>query len=401
MTTNDATVTWAGGSVLGSEHPWGLPSRMVATPAVDAAMTRPALDEATRRRRDAIITQQVARETPWVMLVLTLLIILFDVASATAGLIAPVGYYVSDVIQGGFFLVVVILCRRHIMPATSAPWLFASAIVINVAALSYQHTVDPSGNAIGVILMTTVLFGGLLAMWRPFLVSSVIIVAVVSLMLFRHDPAGAMPWVIAMFTGIGASAALLFARRRSATELAIAQRAYEGMATHDQATGLLNRHGLLAATGHLVSTARRNGEPVFAVFVDVVGLKSVNDRHGHHTGDLVISRCADAVMLASRDCDLVARWGGDEFVVIGIGPEPGREVYAHRIVAALDVTGLEGQWSGCVSVGTASCDDHDVLSVIDGADADMYASRPTCAESVADGRPEEEVQHVAQRRRIA
>ena len=367
--------------MLGSEHAWVLPSRVASTPISAEGEGRRVLDARTRARRDAIITEQVARETPWVMLVLALLIILFDTASAAAGLIAPLGYYVSDVIQGGFFLLVVILCRGRVVPMTWTPWLFASAIVVNVAALTYQHTVDPAGNAIGVILMTTVLFGGLLAMWRPFLVSASIILVIVSTMLFLHDPTGAAPWIIALLTGIGASAALLFARRRSATDLAFAERAYEGMATHDQATGLLNRHGLLAATRYLVSSARRNNEPVFAVFIDVVGLKGVNDQHGHGAGDQVIARCADAVMLASRDCDLVARWGGDEFVVIGIGPQPGRAAYAHRIAAAMDISGLESQWSGCVSVGTASCEDYDVLSVIDGADADMYASRPPCARS--------------------
>lgn len=197
------------------------------------------LDAATRARRDVIVNQQVAREAPWVML------------SPSAG-----------------------------------PWLFAAAVVVNVAALSYQHAVDPSGSSIGVILMTTVLFGGLLAMWPPFCISAIVIVPLVSMTLIRSDPTAAAPWNIDLLTAIGASAALLFARRRSATDLAIAQRAFEGMATHDQATGLLNRHGLLSATDHLVATSKRLGQPLFAVFVDVVGLKGVNDRHGHGTGDL-------------------------------------------------------------------------------------------------------------------
>jgi diguanylate cyclase (GGDEF)-like protein len=317
------------------------------------------------------------------MLALTLLIVSFDAASAAAGLIAPLSYYVSDVIEGLFFLAVAVLCRGRIVPVAWTPWLFAAAIVVNVAALSYQNTLDPAGNAVDVILVTTVLFGGLLAMWRPFLVAAAVNVALVSFMLLRPDPAGAMPWLIAILAAIGASAALLFARRRSAMELAIAQRAMEGMATHDQATALLNRHGLLTATNHLVSTARRNGQPIFAVFIDIVGLKAVNDQHGHGTGDLVIARCANAVRLASRDCDLVARWGGDEFVVIGIGSEPDQSDYARRIAAVMDVRGLEDQWTGCVSVGTSSSNDADVLSVIDGADADMYASRP--AAHTADG----------------
>lgn len=383
MTATEAAAFGAGGAVLESERTWGAAARAASSPAAPATARRHPIDAATRARRDGIVTAQIARETPWVMLALALLIVLFDGASAAAGMIAPLGHYISDVMQGVFFLLVVILCWGRFIPIAWTPHLFATAIVLNVAVLSYQHSVDPAGSAIGVILMTTVLFGGLLSMWRPFLVSAAIIVVLVSAMLFRYSSETAMPWIITLLTGIGVSAALLFARRRSATELAIAQQAMEVMAIHDQSTGLLNRHGLLSATGRLVSMAKRSGQPIFAVFVDVVGLKAVNDQHGHAAGDLVITRCADAVLRASRACDLVARWGGDEFVVIGMGPVPGRDDYAQRILAELDISGLEDRWPGCVSVGTASCQDDDVLSVIDVADADMYSSRPPCARRVA------------------
>ncbi|MEI6360742.1 MAG: hypothetical protein WCP95_01285 [Actinomycetes bacterium] len=78
-------------------------------------------DPALLARRDTIIREQVARETPWVMLALALLIVFFDVMSAVAGLVAPLGYYVSDVIQGVFFLVAVILVGTKVVSARWAP----------------------------------------------------------------------------------------------------------------------------------------------------------------------------------------------------------------------------------------------------------------------------------------
>ncbi|MCX6432461.1 MAG: GGDEF domain-containing protein [Actinobacteria bacterium] len=328
-----------------------------------------------RARRDVIVQEQVARETPWVMLALALLIIFFDTLSAVSGLIAPLGYYVSDVIQGVFFLVAAFLVGTRIVKAKWAPWVFAAAIVVNIAALSYQQAADPSGNAIGIILMTMVLLGGLLAMWLPFAISAVLIVSIVTYTMLVHEPATAAPWIIATLTGVGASAALLAARRSSATALAVATIEIEALALRDQATGLLNRHGLEMAAEQLTSLASRSDQPVFAVFVDVVGLKAVNDGFGHVVGDLVIVRSAQAVRAASRDADLVARWGGDEFLVIGIGPEPDALEYADRIAANMDLSELESAWHGRTSVGTAVGAHSELSTVISAADAAMYSSR--------------------------
>jgi len=309
------------------------------------------------------------------MLALALLIVFFDVMSAVAGLVAPLGYYVSDVIQGVFFLVAVILVGTKVVSARWAPWIFAAAIVVNITALSYQQTVDPSGNAIGIILMTMVLFGGLLAMWLPFVISAVLIVSIVSYTLVTLNPATAAPWIIATITGVGASAALLVARRSSAMALAVASVETEGLAMRDHATGLLNRHGLEAAAEQFTGLANRGGQPVFAIFIDVVGLKAVNDRFGHAAGDLVILRSAQAIRAASRGADLVARWGGDEFLVVGIGPEPNGLDFADRIAACLDLHGLENAWQGGLSVGTAGDAGGELLMVIAEADVAMYTAR--------------------------
>ena len=349
--------------------------RFVFYPPAVGGIRRRRTEPVIRARRDVIVQEQVARETPWVMLALALLIIFFDTLSAVSGLIAPFGYYVSDVIQGVFFLVSAFLVGTRIIKARWAPWVFAAAIVVNIAALSYQQAVDPSGNAIGIILMTMVLFGGLLAMWLPFAISAVIIVSIVTYTMLVHEPATAAPWIIATITGVGASAALLAARRSSATALAAATIEIEALALRDQATGLLNRHGLQMAAEQLTSMASRTDQPVFAVFVDVVGLKAVNDGFGHVVGDLVIARSAQAVRAASRDADLVARWGGDEFLIIGIGPEPDALEYAERIAANMDLSELESAWHGRTSVGTAVGAHSELATVISAADAAMYSSR--------------------------
>jgi diguanylate cyclase (GGDEF)-like protein len=326
-------------------------------------------------KRDQIITEQVARETPWVMLILAALIVFFDTSFALVGIIAPIGYYISDIIQGVFFVGCAMAIRGGLIPARYSPWVFAAAIVVNAIALSYQYSVDNTGTAVGVIVMTMVLFGGLLAMWKPFLISSAIMVAIVSYTLATYNPDFAPGWIVTVLTGVGASAALLFARRRSAWDLAVASITIEDLATRDQATGLLNRHGLNEAATQLRAIARRTELPMFAVFIDIVGLKQVNDKFGHTMGDQVISRVAKAVVSTTRDADVVARWGGDEFLVLGVGPTPSIEEFIERIHLHLDDVDIAHAWTPAVSLGTAESLDDDLNALIKEADTAMYESR--------------------------
>ena len=326
-------------------------------------------------KRDQIITEQVARETPWVMLILAALIVFFDTSFALVGIIAPIGYYISDIIQGVFFVGCAMAIRSGLIPARYSPWVFATAIVVNAIALSYQYSVDNTGTAVGVIVMTMVLFGGLLAMWKPFLISSAIMVAIVSYTLVTYNPDFAPGWIVTVLTGVGASAALLFARRRSTWDLAVASITIEDLATRDQATGLLNRHGLNEAATQLRAIAQRSELPMFAVFIDIVGLKQVNDKFGHTMGDQVISRVAKAVVATTRDADVVARWGGDEFLVLGVGPTPSIEEYIERIHLHLDDVDIAHAWTPAVSLGTAESLDDDLNALIKEADTAMYASR--------------------------
>jgi diguanylate cyclase (GGDEF)-like protein len=128
-----------------------------------------------------------------------------------------------------------------------------------------------------------------------------------------------VPWgfYLAVASVLGVVVHLL--RRRS---LDIAGEALEmavRAATEDAATGLSNRRGLALLANELVAIGRRSSDAVHCSFLDVDGLKKVNDRYGHEAGDHVILAVAEAIRATSRETDVVARWGGDEFVVVGLG----------------------------------------------------------------------------------
>lgn len=88
------------------------------------------------------------------------------------------------------------------------------------------------------------------------------------------------------------------------------------MATHDSLTELLNRRELLVQVSGILSQKPRTGENVGVLFVDLDNLKRINDNYGHGVGDEVIVTVAQRIRSRLRAADVVARFGGDEFVVV-------------------------------------------------------------------------------------
>ncbi len=109
------------------------------------------------------------------------------------------------------------------------------------------------------------------------------------------------------------------------------------LATHDPLTGLLNRRALeerMREESEALRRARAAGHPrgVGLLLVDLDRFKQVNDVFGHAVGDAVLGRVATALRTAVRAPDLVARWGGEEFVVVAADADPGAlAVLAERI----------------------------------------------------------------------
>lgn len=90
----------------------------------------------------------------------------------------------------------------------------------------------------------------------------------------------------------------------------------EFLAQHDPLTRLANRRALVEAMGKILAHPPRAGMNTGLLFLDLDGLKPVNDRHGHRTGDELIVEVARRIGSEVRSDDLVARIGGDEFVVV-------------------------------------------------------------------------------------
>lgn len=91
-------------------------------------------------------------------------------------------------------------------------------------------------------------------------------------------------------------------------------------ANFDQLTGLPSRRLAWDRLESLCGQAARSGEPFALLYIDLDGFKAINDRLGHHAGDYVLATVAERLTAALRRGDTAARWGGDEFLVILVGP---------------------------------------------------------------------------------
>lgn len=87
-------------------------------------------------------------------------------------------------------------------------------------------------------------------------------------------------------------------------------------ATHDRLTGLANRWLFEDKLADAIARARRNGTTGALLFLDLDGFKAINDCFGHEAGDAVLRTTAERLRGSLRACDTVARFGGDEFVVL-------------------------------------------------------------------------------------
>ena len=156
----------------------------------------------------------------------------------------------------------------------------------------------------------------------------------------------------------------------------------QAAATHDALTGLLNRAAVFQFLTKDVSRRRDAGETVAVLFVDLDGLKPLNDNYGHEVGDTAILTTAMALMFVTEPCDVVGRLGGDEFLVVlchehSCRSEDAlrriRQSIAHRTIAAGGFTlALEAS----VGIALAQCDsDTDPMVLVRQADEAMYEAK--------------------------
>lgn len=142
-----------------------------------------------------------------------------------------------------------------------------------------------------------------------------------------------------------------------ADELQLAKQRLERLAVTDSLTSLHNRRSLDEALEREFARARRYGHPLSVLMLDLDHFKQVNDNHGHAVGDAVLELVGDVLKRATRETDIVGRFGGEEFMMLAPHtPREQAELVGERIreLVASDSEAAENLPSVTMSVGLAS-----------------------------------------------
>lgn len=149
------------------------------------------------------------------------------------------------------------------------------------------------------------------------------------------------------------------------------------MAMHDQLTGLFNRHYMLEIVGQKLARARRHKTPLTVMLIDIDHFKKINDTHGHIVGDQILEHVGQFLFEQCRVEDTVARFGGEEFVVL---MEPCGLNQAHYKAELMRdelsrLTPLDIDLTVSIGIAELNDEDNDFSALLKRADDALYKAK--------------------------
>jgi diguanylate cyclase (GGDEF)-like protein/putative nucleotidyltransferase with HDIG domain len=300
------------------------------------------------------------------LITLVLFVLLPHPEASTAGMLTVAG--VALAVGFGIEL------GAELIPEAAYPWIVACGSALIGAAVYFRS----SGTTAHALFYLWVACYSFYFFGRAIAVAEIVFAAgsyAVALDALPHPPAHALElWLVTLGTLVVAGALITGVRRRMEDMVS----GLASAARTDVLTGLLNRRGFEETFELELERARRGGHALSVLVGDLDNFKQINDRFGHHEGDVALGQASDILERHKRRIDTVARLGGEEFALI----VPDADDHAAYMLAERLRTSLRDSFKDepvpvTISFGVASFPSHgdSYMTLLGAADDALYAAK--------------------------
>ena len=396
-----------------------MPGNTLKPPPLDAASSRPPLDglapaanrePAWLRLKQALLTrdhrQQIRLAQSGLANLLMLACVVMTHVLAASGIADSRYVWPWTLVSVGGMVFVFALIRSGRVKHWRDPSLTIQQMFYAVLCAAVGYCITGTSRAVVIPILAVVLMFGMFGMTQR----QVRIVAVYTLAMFgaaslywingpeRGRPIGAE---LARFMMVGIvliGVVVLTSRlhgmrersRRQRHALATALERIRELATRDELTGCFNRRAMLERMAEESLRCARQGQTMCLVLLDLDHFKRINDLHGHAAGDQVLRGFAELARGLLRGTDLLARWGGEEFLLmLGTTDAAQGRLCVQRLLDRLAATRFDvipGGLSATCSAGFTECrGGESIIAAMERADQALYRAKAAGRNRVEQG----------------
>ena len=270
--------------------------------------------------RRSVLAHDVPVALAWLGGLLIALNVVLYVAN-TGGSLVP---HIVGVALGVVLLAVAQIASRARIGEQALTWTWCVSVLAIVLYLSSPLTDEHNSLALSFAYVIIVAFGVPLVAWRPFIVTTPLVVAAICWGIFGANQPEPVGWLLVALAALGVGA-------------------------------LLSQAGMESILPRFAGAAARQHASICVMYIEVPELDRAVREYGHDYGDAVVIAAADAVRDVVRTGDLVARWRTAGFLVAGFGMQPDRGMLQRRIEDRVAGSGVAlGKWPIALHAGTAA-----------------------------------------------